>query len=190
MQPTLRIIPLALAALIVVGGCQQPDRAKTTPPTRAELPTFAQSEQRLPISVGIDGSGAAARTRIVPEYPEIQPTPEERAILRIVEEPELDALAFYRAPRTPEDGVSAESFLMRVGIGGHGGAFVGRNVVYQRVSTYGRGGTYAEIGHDVRSGAAVGRNRTACGHVGRGWGMSVGETLPRRPAERAPAAHR
>ena len=177
-------------AVIAVGGCKQPDRAKTTPPTRTELPAFAELEQRLPIVVGVEGAARTSRVRIVPDYKPIEPTAEERAILRLPPEPELDVLAFYRPQRGPADGVASEAFNARIGIGGLGGPMVGRGAATSRAGTRGVGGAYVGIGNTLRTTAAVGQARSTCGRSEGGWNVVVGEGPARTRAGRATTQYR
>jgi hypothetical protein len=174
--------------LLAAAGCRQVDRVGRGAPTLAELPTFEELESRLPITVGIEGALAKPRTIIVPKYDPIEPTPEERVILGEQQELQLDLLAFYRPPRTPEQGVSADSFSMVTGIGGVGGAIVGRCLVYPRYAQYGLGGRYAYQHTMARSGASVGSPRRPGGNVGRSWSVSVGENEARTRAQRASRA--
>ena len=190
MNFTLRCLLLVSCVLLIAGGCRQADRVTVVPPTRAELPTFEEVEARLPISVGVAGAGATPQTRIVPEYREIELTPQERAAIGEPVEPEPDVLAFYRPPRGPEHGVSAGTFAMRAGIGGLGGPSVGHAVVGQRFGRLGLGGVYAAISSEQRAAANVGPSRTAAGIAGHGWGMSVGESRPRKPARSANHTYR
>lgn len=188
MSVALRTTLGACAMLLAAAGCKQVDRAGVGAPTLAELPTFEELEPRLPIVVGIEGARATPRTIIVPKYERIELTPEQRAVLGEQEEPQLDLLAFYRPPRTPEQGVSADSFSMVTGIGGVGGAIVGRCLVYPRYAQYGLGGRYAYQHTMARSGASVGRPRRPGGAVGRSWLVSVGENEARTRAQRASRA--
>jgi hypothetical protein len=176
--------------LLVIAGCRQTDRATSVAPTHAELPTFERLEPTLPIVVGVEGAAHVPRTIIVPRFEEIELTPEEREALGQKELPLPDVLALHRPPRRPEHGVSAESFRMFTGIGGVGGALVGRDIAYPRVATHGVAGRYAYQQMLARSGASVGLPRHAGGHVGRSWSLSVGETSPRSTARSAPRAER
>ncbi len=185
MKATLRITLLGCVVLLAAGGCRQADRAISTPPTWAELPTFDELEPILPINVGVEGAGADRGYVIVPKYEKIEPTPEEREILGEKEEPELDALVFYRPPRGTEHGVSSEMFEMLTGIAGVGGALVGREFVYIRYGTDGFAGRHYGISVSARPEAGVGRARGRISDVGLPWRMMVGENLPRKPAQRA-----
>ncbi len=175
----------SLALLGVAVGCRQADRAIFTPPSLAELPAFAQLEPKLAAIVGVESAWDMPRTVIVPQYEEIALTPEEREALGERDLPEPDVLLFYRAPRRPEHGVSLGSFQAVTGISGIGGALVGRESVYPRFGSHGWGGRYAGEHGLARFGAGVGSPRSRTAEVGGGWGVEIGECLPRTEARRA-----
>jgi hypothetical protein len=159
-----RLLSVAIAlsgALLMISGCRQADRAVSEAPTLAELPTFEKLEPTLPIVVAVEGAGDKPRSLIVPKFPKIVLTPEQREALGEVEPPEPDVLALYRPPPGPEQGVATEAFGMRTGISGIGGAIVGLSGVYGRPITYGYAGHYASRYGRARLGAGVGPPRSA-----------------------------
>jgi hypothetical protein len=175
----------SLALLGVAVGCRQADRAISTPPSRAELPTFTRPEPKLSAVVGVEGARDLPRVASVPRYEEIKLTPEEREALGEREVPEPDALLFYRPPRGPEHGVSPELFPMSIGVSGIGGALIGRETAYPRYGVHGLAGHYAAEHGLARFGAGVGLSRGPTAAAARGWGVQVGEGLARKGAARA-----
>jgi hypothetical protein len=173
---------LTCVAALAVSGCKRPEQAILVAPTRAELSSFKRLEPTLTITVGVEGADTTPRERIVPIYHKVEPTPAERAILGEAPQPAPTALAFYRPPRGPEQGVSNASGGARVGVGGIGGALVGWSGIDQRYGLCGRGGTYAFVGALPVSAAGVDGLRGPTAEVGPSWTMEVGEGAPRRPA--------
>jgi hypothetical protein len=188
IRPATLIVSVALLA---TAGCKQADRAVSATPHLAELPTISVPEPTMSARIGVEGAQIAPQVIFVPKFEPIELTPQQREALGEKDEPpELDALAFYRPPRRPEHGVSTESFEMLTGIGGIGGAQVGRDAVRPRIGTHGFAGHYAFPHSVLRQGARVGLPRRRAGYVGRAWGVEVGEGLPRPPAQAATRTQR
>jgi hypothetical protein len=189
MRVTLGLAFLA-SLVLLPAGCRRPAPAISAAPTLAELPRFAELEPTLPIEVAVEGAYVVPRVVLVPKYEPIELTAEEREALGERVEPEVDLLAFYRPPRRPDQGVSTEVFTMAVGIGGVGGALVGRASVYERVNVHGEAGRYYASSLDDRAEASRGRARENVAGVGGAWTISVGEGRARQPAERAHSTYR
>lgn len=139
---------LALSAVLTTGlaaGCAGPDRlsaATATPPAPGELPQFKYLERRAAATVAVDDpSGSFTRVRIVPEFREVKPTPQEQQILGIQEPPKDEFAILYRPPPTPERGIDPIEGGLKTGTYGLGGADAR---AYGEVSTlsliYGWGG--------------------------------------------------
>ena len=182
MKSWPRLIVTGICAALLLTGCQQADRAKTATPTLEELPYFEEPVTVSTANVGVEGR-TATRRMIVPRYEKIEPTPEEKKILGIKEEPELDALVLYRPAPSPEQGISAES-LSKYGVCNIGGMTVGTCPAEQRYSNYGYAGRYYAASIFGREGAAAGFPTERRVSVGLPWTMSVGECFPRQPAAR------
>jgi hypothetical protein len=171
--------------LVVATGCRQADRAISTTPSHAELPTFEEEfEPTLAIGVGVEGAGDDHGILIVPKYEKIEPTPEERKILGEKEELEIDALVFYRPPRGPQHGVCSEPFRRRTDVRGIGGAGVGLDFAYPRYGTSGFAGRTFGIDLFQRWVAGAGRLRESGADAGQAWAPRVGEDRAREPAQR------
>lgn len=190
MQTTRPTVRLIFVPLLMALGCRQADRAVSTPPNRDELPTLVVYEPVLPINVGVEGAEQGPQVLFVPKLEPIELTPEEREILGEVEPPEPDALLFYRPPRGPEHGVTAEVFDVRIGIGGADGALIGYELAHPRVATEGYAGRYMFSHGVARRGALTGLPRRPIAEVGNAWAIDVGENLPREPARAAPRRDR
>jgi hypothetical protein len=176
---------LALCVGLLAAGCKQADRAISAKPLRAELPTFGVREPTLAARVGVEDVSHTPQVVVVPQYEAGELTPEEREILGEREEPELDALLFYRPVRRPEHGVSTEFFGLSVATYGIGGSEVALTTPHPMSASFGDAGHYYGETLFPRRGAGVCGPRTDTTGVTRPWTLRVGECLPRRPAARA-----
>jgi hypothetical protein len=183
MKSCPRIIVMGICAALVLGGCKQADRAKTTDPTLDELPTLTEPESTMSANIGVDDRQITHGRIIVPTYKKIEPTAEEKKILGIKEEPPLDELVLYRPPPRPEQGISADS-TERYSLCEAGGMLVGRCPSEQLYSNYGYAGRYYDASIFGRVGAAAGPPRDSGISTGIPWTMLVGECYPRQPAAR------
>ena len=190
MNAIRRTITLACLALLVATGCRRADRALFTPPTGAELPTFAELEPALAINVGVEGAADARGILVVPIYEKIEPTPEERQILGQKQELEIDTLLFYRPPRGPEHGVSSKAYGILISIGGVGGALVGQEFAFPRYGTDGFAGRHYGISTLARPEAEAGRARAVAAEAGLPWSPKIGEGRQREPAQRESRRYR
>lgn len=177
---------VAVAALLLSGACRAPERAAAPAPSRAELLAFPQPRPGLPIAVGVEGQELGERIVLVPEFPAVEPTPEERKVLGEPRRPpEPDVLVLYRPPPGPQQGVSPESFTLSVTDAGGWGMLVGRTGFAPRYATWGLGGRYAVEYHLERHGARVGLPRGRVSHPGRVFAVQIGEGPPRSEATHA-----
>jgi hypothetical protein len=176
---------LALCVALLAAGCKQADRAISTKPLRAELPTFGVREPTLAARVGVEDVSHTPRVVVVPQYEAVELTPEEREALGEREQPDPDALLFYRPARGPEHGVSTEFFGLSVAAYGVGGTEVALTTSYPMSGSFGDAGHYYGETLFPRRGAGVCGPRTDTTGVTRPWTLTVGECLPRRPAARA-----
>ncbi len=143
---------LALSAVLTAGlaaGCAGDGRlspAAAVPPAPAELPRFEHLERRGSATVAVeDPSGSFTRVRIVPEFKEVKPTPQEQQILGFQEPPKDDFAILYRPPPTPERGIDPIESGLKTGTYGLGGADAR---AYGEVSTiliYGWGGASTAV---------------------------------------------
>ncbi len=129
------VVLTALAASLLLAGCQQSPRASASvEPSLDELPRLNGVERTLPIDVVVEGGGDAPRRRLVADYREPELTEEEKVALgpkpyNAAEE----ELRFYRRPRDPSHGVSPEESRVVIAADGSGGPSVWRDASRSRV---------------------------------------------------------
>lgn len=138
-----RLLPAAWSALTaaLVSGCAATDRnlaATGAPPALGELPRFEYLERRSGATIAIDDpSGRLTRVRVVPEFREVKPTPQEQKILG-PQEPRRDEFALlYPPPPTPERGIDPMATGLKTGTYGRGGPEAG---VYRELSAFATSG--------------------------------------------------
>jgi hypothetical protein len=123
MRKRSPLVALLLAGALFTAGCASEKQEQVSAaPTLDELPNLSREDRVLPIKIGIDDRYATRAPRIVPEFKPVEPTPEERAILGPEPEPEIDFLALYQPPPSPQRGIDPLSRSGgTIGVGGKGG---------------------------------------------------------------------
>jgi len=181
MKTVFVLISASMLALFASTGCAPGDRAKAPAPTRAELPRYETPAPVLSVDVGVEGAGSARGNRIVPQYNKIELSAKDREFLGVKEDPQVDALAFYRPPPRPDRGVSVEAVNL-YGICEAGGMTVGRGLYSPLYFNYGYAGRHSGVAQWRHYIAGVCHGRENTGFVGDTWTIQVGECLPKSKA--------
>jgi len=146
-----RSLPVLSAVLIAgfVLGCAVDGRlspAAAAPSAPTELPRFEHLERRGAATVAVDDpSGSFTRVRVVPEFKEVKPTPQEKQILGIQEPPKDEFAILYRPPPTPERGIDPIGSGLITGTYGLGGADARTYGEVSPILIYGWGGASTAV---------------------------------------------
>ncbi len=145
------VIAAICAGFVGIGCASAPPKVTSIAPSNDELPDMPRLKRSIPARVGVQGQNNAPRLTLVAPMPPVEPTEEERKILKQREPAPPQELVLNRPEPGPEDGV-----YPRVG-----GILAG--------TSPSRGASHAGLGPATRVGQAA--------TVGSGAGLLAGTEL-------------